>query len=518
MRRSTMSIRRSDWAGNDGDQCYLILRIVLIHLTGSTILTEQRFSAMMTETPLLNLAMSSVVASKKTRKKQSAFEKLWAKAARLRAQNEKFAADLDAIVARMETDIKPREAELARLQIPLLQKLLTLGQRKSMTNWERATLDDWIKELIETIQTFNLVNTELLDDVARYDAFRMGITLQDDTIPPHQEFGEMMKQADEERAAAIKRQQEQHEEHLQEHREAMMAHALREVEQQLDSILGPEPSPPANMATQDLWPDELELEQQRLCDEYRAKREQLKEEMMAEKTKEIEMLLDLDDTDLEDDDDFDFDEFDFSAFEDVFGDHSHSSQQAEPEERTESSDQALSNQAFQQMFRATAGKLHPDREPDATIRLEKQKLMASLLKARKKGDVLTVMEMYEKYVGKHEGFSKADQKALLNSLKAMISELEESQEAIIYQSPMRGVAYHLFYSQSKKKVNAAFETRLKEIQAHEKFTATLTKNIRSLKTLKPQLEQRYDAMAFQEPTLEDFMDFMRKEGPFDTPF
>lgn len=468
---------------------------------------------MMTKPPLLNLAMSSVVASKKSRKKQSAFEKLWAKAARLRTQNEKFSTDLDAIVERIKTDIEPREAELARQQIPLLQKLLTLGQRKSMTNWERATLDDWIKELIEMTQSFNLVSSELLDDVARYDAFRMGITLQDDTIPPHQEFGEMMKRADEERAAEIKRQQEQHQEDIDSHREAMMAHALREVEQKLDSILGPEPAPPANKATQDLWPDELELEQQRVLDEYRAKRKQLKEEMVVEKTKEIEMLLDLDNTDL-DDDHLDFDDFDFSAFEDAFGDHSHNGQHAEPEVNSEASDQALSNQAFQKMFRATAGKLHPDREPDATIRLEKQKLMASLLKARKKGDVLTVMEMYEKYVGKHEGFSKADQKALLNSLKAMITELEESKDAIIYHSPMRGVAYHLFYNQSKAKVNAAFTTRLKEIQAHEKLTDALTKNIRSLKTLKPQLEQRYDAMAFQEPTLEDFMDFMRKEGPF----
>ena len=71
--------------------------------------------------------MSQIVAGKKSRKKQSTFEKLWARAAKLRAQNARFTADLDAVVARMENTILPREVELARQQIPLLQKLLTLG-------------------------------------------------------------------------------------------------------------------------------------------------------------------------------------------------------------------------------------------------------------------------------------------------------------------------------------------------------------------------------------------------------
>ena len=69
------------------------------------------------------------------------------------------------------------------------------------------------------------------------------------------------------------------------------------------------------------------------------------------------------------------------------------------------------------MFRATAARLHPDREPDPEKRLEKQKLMADLLKARKKGDLLTVFKMYQQHTDNPESFSKADEKQLIEALE-----------------------------------------------------------------------------------------------------
>jgi len=140
--------------------------------------------------------------------------------------------------------------------------------------------------------------------------------------------------------------------------------------------------------------------------------------------------------------------------------------------------------------------------------------MANLLKARKKGDVMTMLEMYETHVGQHEGFSKSDQKALLNSLENMVAELEDEKEEIIFQSPSHGAAYHLFYDRSKSKVNKAFTERLAEIKHQERIILSQIKEIRSLKTLKPQLEERYQMMALSEPSLEDFMQFVDDNTPF----
>lgn len=456
--------------------------------------------------------MSQIVAGKKSRKKQSTFEKLWARAAKLRAQNARFTADLDAVVARMENTILPREVELARQQIPLLQKLLTLGQRKSMTNWERETLDDWIRELVEITQVHGLFNEELMDDVARYDAFRIGVTLEDDSIPPHKQFVEIIRQAEEERAEAVKREQEERQQNSEKLKEMLISEAEHEINRKLDAMLGPEPAKQEKHSlTEDLWADELEVEQERQVEAYHIRRAALYEQMMADRLAEIDAVFSEDFT-TDEDDEFNFDDFDFADFDadPDFGSHSRSPDSAPAAGKKA----ALSNETFQRLFRATAGKLHPDREPDSEVRKEKQRLMANLLKARKKGDVMTILEMYETYVGEHEGFSKADQKSLIDSLKQMIEELEDQKEEIAFQSPLHATAYHAFYHQSRKKIDAAFVERLNDMKAQQKIIAQLIRTITSLKSLKPQLAARYDSISCSEPTFEDFMNFVEKGRPF----
>lgn len=455
--------------------------------------------------------MSQLVVGKKPRKKQSAFEKLWDRASRLRAQNARFTADLDAVVVRMENTIRPREAELASQQIPLLQKLLTLGQRKSMTNWERETLDDWIRELMEMTQAYSLLNEELMNDAARYDAFRIGVTLEDDSIPPHKQLVELMRQAEEERAEAFKKEEQQRQQNKAELREMLISEAEHDINRKLDTLLGPEPCLlDKQTMTEDLWAEELEVELQLQIEAYREKRTALHERMMAGKLAEIDATFDEFTTD--EDDEFDFDNFDFSDFEDDADHEPRSADTDLPNFAPKAA--ALSNDTFQRLFRATAGKLHPDRESDAEVRKEKQKLMASLLKARKKGDIMTVLEMYETYVGEHEGFSKADQKSLVDSLKVMIDKLEEQKEAIAFQSPSHATAYHLFYHQSRKKVDAAFVERLNDMKVQKKNIAQLISTITSLKSLKPELEARYDARMYSQPTFEDFMNFMDEGRAF----
>lgn len=457
--------------------------------------------------------MSQVVAGKRNRKKQSTFQKLWARAAKLREQNEKFSTELDALVVRIDECITPLEAKLCEAQKPLVHKLLTLGQRKSMTNWERETLDDWIKELTEQLHIHGLVDNKLLDDLAKYDAFRMGIALEDDTIPPHEQFVDILNKAQAERDAEVERFNERSRQQSEADRASFMEQAAALVERELDKLLGPEPAQPEkHTATQDLWADELEKEEDRQRSEYQSKRAELREKLMAEELSRIDEMMDglFDD---DEDDDIDFADFDFSGFEEFVsgkdsGGGQAGSSQPDPTAKT------LSNETFQRLFRAAAGKLHPDREPDPEIRKEKQVLMTKLLKARKKGDVMTVLELYEAHVGGHEGFTKADEKALTDSLKQMVEELEEEKDRIVYQSGMHGVAFHLFYSPSKKKVDAAFKNRLEEMKEFEKATASMTKEIRSLKTLKPWLDDRYQQAAFAEPTLEDFLRFVEDEAPF----
>lgn len=361
---------------------------------------------------------------------------------------------------------------------PLLHKLLTLGQRKSLAQWQRVALDQCINELLQEMQHYALVDQILLDDMARYDAFRLGITLEDEEIaPPAEQLMDIFKRQQEADEAAAKNMRDTRAARKQ----AAQEDAEQRVEHMLDRQLGPEPEPPENrlIKTEDLWQDELnqELEQQRA--KYREARAALRKELLDELLEAIDQQFESDEMDSDEDEetfDFNFDE------EGAYSD---------PEPIPPNAPK-ITNQIFQRLFRSTAAKLHPDREPDAAIRQVKQSLIGDLLKARKKGDVMTLLALHQEYVGGHETRSKADEKQLVVALEHQVNELKTEKEHIAQQSPLHQMAYQRFYSPSKNKVDKAIAKHLAQVSQDKIDIELMAKDIRSLKTLKPWLEQRYD--------------------------
>ena len=435
--------------------------------------------------------MSQVITTKKTRKKQSPFEKMWARAINLKKGNEKLEAELAELVERMLKTILPKEIENVKAQTPLLQKLLTLGQRKSLTNWERASLDDWICSLTEEFNRMNLIDNDLRDHLARYDAYRLGIELEDDSIAPHVQLIEKVQQFEEEQRQQHEREEQAIHEQIKNIREEKIKEAKAEVERILDKTLGPRPVAQQS-ATPDLWEDELASVQDQTLEQYDKKRETLRKELMEDKLEHIEEVLKFT---LEDPDDIDMDFPDLDEIlESVFNDSDFNDQYTTEKPAPTKADAALSNDTFQQLFRATAAKLHPDREPDPDLRLEKQKLMATLLKARKTGDLLTVLDLYETWVGEHKGFSNKDKKALEATLRAWIDRLEEERAELVSSDPLYFRAHQRFYRSTKKSTDNAFAKYLSELQNDSDAIEVVTADIKSLKTLKPWLVDRYNRM------------------------
>ena len=351
--------------------------------------------------------MSNTVHIKQTGKKSSKFQKLWHKAERARARNVRFRKDLESVVQRVQTVVRPAEVDSARADKPLLQKLLTLGQRKSLAQWQRAELDLWIHELVYGMQSYGLVDQALLNDMARYDAFRFGITLEDEDIaPPAEQLVEIFE-----------REQAR----------------LRAAEKELH----------------DSGPDSES-----------------------------------------EDAPFDFNQFDFEAFD--FASDFHGRAKDAASEPVLPDAPAVTNEVVQRLFRSTAAKLHPDREPDADQRKLKQGLMADLLRARKQGDVMRILELYQEYVGQSREFSKVDEQQLIHALEYNIRELEDEKDRIIEQSSIHEMVYHRFYSTSKNKVDKTIAEYLAMLAKDKLVSEGMAAEIRSLKTLKPFLEDRYD--------------------------
>ncbi len=417
-------------------------------------------------------AVAHLATRKRSGKKQSEFQKLWTAAEKLKKKNARFRERLDDIMRRISTDIGAAEEKAAQKHIPLLLRLLALGQRKSLAQWQRQTLDDWIREILELVRGAGHLDDGVIEEISRYDAFRLGIELDETAATPLHE--------------QLQAHLEQEERLLEEEDEIFRNEIRREVERILDRTLGPEPPrpEPRREKMDDFFPDELEEELQRQYDEYQEARNAAREELLAG------MLGEPDGVDGEDDGpDFDFDLFDW-------GDPSVEDSNAAP---------AISNDVFKRLFRSTAAQLHPDREHDPDIRKKKHALMSQLLDARKQGDVMVMVQMYQEYAGEDGTLPRADERQLLEVLKRQVEELRSEQEAYSFESPLHRLAYERFYFPSPARTDQAFRRHIQEVEKAASEAASLARSIKSLKALKPHLERRYEERRYFNP-LDAFFD------------
>ena len=118
---------------------------------------------------------------------------------------------------------------------------------------------------------------------------------------------------------------------------------------------------------------------------------------------------------------------------------------------------------------------------------------------------MTVVEMYQQHVGE-ASLSSADEKQLIETLQQQIAELEDEQEDYRYESPIHRVAFEQFYHSSPRKVDQAFKLHQERMEIIASEGQKLAQNIKTLKTLKPYLEQRYDDHRFGSAldSLEEF--------------
>ncbi len=404
------------------------------------------------------------------KKKTSKFQKLWQRAEKLKQELEQRDQRLDELAKRIEREIYPAERASALVQKPLLLNLLELGQRKSWTNWQRQELERWIGEQIGLQAHFSLIDDTLENAIARYDAFRLGVELDEDDGAP---LGEQLRRAVQ---AAEDAEREQHQEHLDDmanDRDAM-------IDALLDNTLGKRPGRDENTPTADLFeqhPGDVESEAQAAYDQERA---EMRKALEAQFQQSIDELMGnfLDEDELDGDEEFSW------GFPGA-------------EQKADSAAPKLDNATLQRMFRSAAAVLHPDREPDTEKRLEKQALMAKLLLARKAGDMMTVLSLYQEHVGDGAALSKADEKQLVASLEQQLRQLNRQLEEYQAPSEMHGIAWE-FYHPAKSKVDAEIKAHLELLALQKEQTKINAPLMTSMRALKPVLEIRYERWREQQ--------------------
>ena len=416
--------------------------------------------------------MNSIILRKHGKKSRSRFQKLLERSERLKGKIDQRNAGIEALVERVRDEVLPAEQKHLSSYVLLLRRLLTLGQRKSWANWQRQQIEHIIVDSSARIAHLGLIDQMLLDDFARYDAYRMGVELdENDGRPPGEQLQALLRQ----------RQEEAQEDFAQTQAEAAMqfyAELDELVEELLDEEMGPAPRPRnTNSMQADFFADVSSQETEGMDPRFQAERQRRREEIRADLTARFESLLDsgMDASDFNDDAGIGFDE---EAIDD------------EPPSKRKHAE--ISNHTLRAMFRSTAAVLHPDKVVDAVEKEKKQALMIRLLAARKNGDVLTIVSLYQQYVTDGTALSKDEEAQLVAALEAQVHSLEAQLDEYAAPTALHEMAYTL-WEPSSKKTQANIQRHLTEVAEEGRYMGDLAASLTSMAKLKPILEMHYDS-------------------------
>lgn len=151
------------------------------------------------------------------------------------------------------------------------------------------------------------------------------------------------------------------------------------------------------------------------------------------------------------------------------------------------------------LFRKIAGVLHPDKEPDETLRREKNRLMGELIQARNTNDVPRLFAFYTEYVGRSPLQELGeDLDAITQLLERQYQQLCAQKERILFEEPIAGVLFQQLHKKTSAATKRAINSRLKEVRAKTDSLQALPREVTSLSKLRPYLELHYEMLALEE--------------------
>lgn len=183
--------------------------------------------------------------------------------------------------------------------------------------------------------------------------------------------------------------------------------------------------------------------------------------------------------------------------------HSFFQQQRADEQQRQDESLALKrlmkSSSVNKLFRKVAGILHPDKEPDETVRRDKNRLMGELIQARDTNDIPRIFAFYAEYVGQSPLQELGeDLGSVTRLLERQYLYLRDLKERILDEDPFIGALYRRFHRKTPAATQRVINKHLKEVQIHANALQDLRQDITSLNRLKPYLEELYYEMRFQD--------------------
>lgn len=143
------------------------------------------------------------------------------------------------------------------------------------------------------------------------------------------------------------------------------------------------------------------------------------------------------------------------------------------------------------LFRQAAQALHPDRESDPERRQFKQDRLCELLRARKQGDVMTMLTIYSDSVsGGDIVLAEHEMTEICNVLEHQLEAVELEKHEYVYSHPVRHVVFELFFHNTKKGRMRRMQEWERDLKQEGAELRALVPFLRNLTCLKSVLQDR----------------------------
>ncbi|HEY7772703.1 MAG TPA: hypothetical protein VIC26_05960 [Marinagarivorans sp.] len=176
-------------------------------------------------------------------------------------------------------------------------------------------------------------------------------------------------------------------------------------------------------------------------------------------------------------------------FEDLFG---------EEDRQHKALDRLFKASSINKIFRRITKKIHPDLESDEGKKAERHQQMCQLIEARENKDIAYILQLYKDTFGTlPEQFPEQDYVNLTQILKAMTERLAEQKLDALASIPFGDVYYDMFYRKTKLQEAAAVRSHIQRLKMFTKGYQQARAEITSIASLKPYLQDRMEYAQLQ---------------------
>lgn len=194
--------------------------------------------------------------------------------------------------------------------------------------------------------------------------------------------------------------------------------------------------------------------------------------------------------DIKNDDSMDEDELDDDFYDRAFN----SFKQEESDPSIDDIKMLFKSSALNKLYKKMASRLHPDKESDESLKKEKHELMQKLSKAKRDGDVFTLLQMGQQWLPDFElDLSQSALKAMIRVLETNVKSLNHQHRDIGSDASLKGMVWNRFSARSKKQQQTNIQQHIDSLIVCQADIQESIDTLTTVKSVNAYLKERIEA-------------------------